>query len=82
MAYKYREVKCPWCDHVFMWNKNSGEGLIFHWYRLKETEEFVEEAKCPKCGEEMIVLENIFTGIDKDDDRIERVKGVNDIPLF
>ena len=79
MRYEYREVKCPWCDHVFMWNKNSGEGLLFHSYKLKSTEEPVEEAKCPKCGMEMIVLEHIFTGIDKDDDRIEKILGQKDI---
>ena len=37
MAYKYREVQCPWCDHVFMWNKNGREGLILYLYKLKET---------------------------------------------
>lgn len=31
MPYQFREVKCPWCDHVFMWTKDRREGLIIHW---------------------------------------------------
>lgn len=23
MSYQFREVKCPRCDHVFMWNKDG-----------------------------------------------------------
>ena len=78
MAYEYREVKCPWCEHIFMWNKDGREGLIIHEYRLKETGKFVEKAKCPKCDMDMIVLEHILEGIDTKDDRIETicVKGI------
>lgn len=79
MNYVFREVKCPWCDHVFMWNKNSGEGLVFHMYKLKETREYVETAKCPKCEMEMIVLDHVFEGIDVSDDRIETVDSVRKI---
>ena len=79
MNYVFREVKCPWCDHVFMWNKNSGEGLVFHMYKLKETREYVEIAKCPKCEMEMIVLDHVFEGIDVSDDRIETVDSVRKI---
>ena len=70
MSYKYREVKCPWCDHVFMWDKNGGEGILVQRYRLKSTGEPVKEAKCPQCGMKMVVLEHVFTGIDKEDDEI------------
>jgi len=73
MIYEYREVKCPWCDHVFMWNKNAREGLVLHKFRLKSTGEPVEDANCPQCGMKMIVLEHTFTGIDIDDDRIKRI---------
>ncbi len=73
MRYEYREVKCPWCDHVFMWNKNGREGLVVHEYKLKETGEYVETAKCPKCAMEMIVLPHILEGIDIDDERIETI---------
>lgn len=78
MAYRYREVKCPWCDHIFMWNKDGREGLVIHEYRLKETGEFVEKTKCPKCDMDMVVLEHSLEGIDTKDDRIE-VIGVRGI---
>lgn len=78
MKYEYRQVKCPWCEHVFMWNNNEREGLIVHLYRLKETKKYVEEAKCPKCQEKMLVLPHILEGIDTDDERIE-VIGVRGI---
>lgn len=71
MVYEYREVKCPWCDHIFMWNKNGNEGLTIHEYRLKENGKLVEKTKCPKCDMDMIVLEHILEGIDTKDDRIE-----------
>ena len=45
---------------------------------LKETGEFVEKAKCPKCDMDMIVLDHILEGIDTQDDRIE-VIGVRGI---
>ncbi len=73
MTYKYREVKCPWCDHVFMWNENGGEGLILHEYRFKETGKLAEKAKCPKCSMNMIVMEHVLEGIDIQDDRIEAI---------
>jgi len=70
MTYEYREVKCPWCGHVFMWNKN-GFDITIHEYRLKETGEVVKRTTCPKCSMEMIVMEHILEGIDIKDDRIE-----------
>ena len=79
MSYQFREVKCPWCDHVFMWTKDRREGLIIHWQKLKKTGEFVEEAKCPKCASKMIVWEHILEGIDFDDERVEKIDGINEI---
>lgn len=73
MTYKYREVKCPWCDHTFMWSADSREGLIIHEYRLKESGQFVEKTKRPKCSEDMLVLEHILEGIDTNDNRIEKI---------
>ena len=64
-----------------MWNKHGQEGLVFHEYRLKETGEYVEQAVCPKCELDMVVLEHIFEGIDKKDDRIEDTT-VRDIFLY
>ena len=78
MAYKYREVKCPWCDHIFMWSADVREGLIIYEYRLKESGKLVEKAKCPKCSEDMLVLEHILEGIDTNDNRIEK-RGISRI---
>ncbi len=78
MGYEYREVQCPWCYHIFMWNKYGSEDLVFHRYRLKETGEDVDTAKCPKCGMEIIVLDHILKGIDVDEDRVEKNVGVFD----
>ena len=71
MKYEFRDVKCPWCEHVFMWNKSHGEWLVFHLYRLKESGKYVPKAKCPKCGMEMLVLEHVLEGIYPNDDRVE-----------
>ena len=73
MPYEYREVKCPWCDQIFMWNKTGGEGLLVYEYRLKSTGEYVARAKCPSCEMDMIVLDHILAGIAVDDDRLERI---------
>ena len=71
MKYEFREVKCTWCGHVFMWNKNAIVTILTHMYRFKETGEMAEEAKCPKCEKTMIVLDKVFEGVDTRDDRIE-----------
>ena len=73
MKYEYREVKCPWCDHVFMWNKDGGEGTVIHEYKLKSTGEYVEKTKCPSCEMDMLVVEHILSGIDTDDEMVEKV---------
>lgn len=41
--------------------------------RLKESRELVQKAKCPKCSEDMLVLEHILEGIDTNDNRIEKI---------
>ena len=74
MAYRYREVKCPWCDHTFMWNRDGREGIIIPEYRLKENGEYVEKVRCPKCNMDMIVLEHILEGIDIQDERVESIR--------
>lgn len=70
MAYEYREVKCPWCNHVFMWNKHGREGLLHYEYRLKGNGKLLEKTKCPKCTMEMLVLDHVLEGIDTKDDRV------------
>ena len=73
MKYEYREVKCPWCEHIFMWNKNGRENHILCLYKLKETGQYIEEAKCPKCNKKILVLDDVLEGIDIDDNRIEHI---------
>lgn len=70
MKYVYREVKCPWCGHIFMWKKYEREGCCIVEYIFKPTGEYVEETKCPKCSEHMFVVDDIFIGLDKNDNRI------------
>lgn len=71
MAYRYREVKCLWCNHIFMWRNDGRKSHPTSEYRIKETGESVETAKCPKCDADMFVMEHILEGIDANDDRIE-----------
>ena len=73
MAYNFRKIKCLWCDHVFMWQEESGEGLIIHEYRLKDTKQLVSKCTCPKCNEELLVIPNKYEAIDIDDERIEKI---------
>lgn len=58
MAYKYREVLCPMCDHRFMFNNTSnptyekiGDAAVYF------------EAKCPKCAELMLVSNDKQEGL-------------------
>ena len=74
MGYEYREVKCPWCDHIFMWNKHPG-GLVIHNYIIKETGEYLKEAECPKCSEVIVVREHVLEGYTKDDGIVEHLQG-------
>lgn len=70
MGYRFREVKCPYCEHVFMWG-NLSEGLVRrHEYKSKETGELLEQTRCPKCDIEMVILEHVLEGVDSDDERI------------
>ena len=70
MTYRFREVKCPWCDHVFMWSRDGREGPFLWQYMLRVTGKPVETATCPMCGNEVAVLEGIFEAINVVDDRI------------
>lgn len=70
MAYGYRDVKCPWCGHVFTWNQRGDNTAFTQEYRLKETKEPLEEVKCPKCEMEMLVQDHVLEGIDTEDERV------------
>lgn len=71
MSYKFREVKCPWCGHIFMWNETEREGIVIHHYILKENGEYLGNPKCPKCDIDMVVLDHVLEGIDPKDERVE-----------
>ena len=73
MEYGYRLVKCPWCDHAFMWNKTGWESSLLPKNRLKDTKEYVSDTKCPKCGERLLVLPGVLVGAFMDDARVEPV---------
>lgn len=77
MGYEYREVVCPWCDHRFMWNKTGG-GLKLHEYICIDTGEYADKTVCPKCANEMVVLEHVLNGVFKDDKRL-KVYGIRGI---
>ena len=70
MAYGYRDVKCPWCGHTFMWDQRGDNTAFTQEYRLKETKEPLEEVKCPKCEMEMLVQDHILIGMDPEDERV------------
>ncbi len=55
----------------YLCGKNSGKNVLLHWYRLKSTGELAGEIKCPQSRIKVIVLDYIFTTIERDDDRIE-----------
>lgn len=75
-GYEYRIVKCPWCEHVFMWDMSDTKrrpwGII---YRFIETGEHVYATKCPKCNKDMVVLNHVLEGIDMKDNRVELISG-------
>ena len=67
--YESREVKCPWCDHVFMWIKHTDRSLNCVEYTSKETGKIVGMAKCPSCNKEMLVEDHVLIGYDPKDER-------------
>ena len=73
MAIEYREVKCFDCGHIFIWNKGEFELPIIYEYRLKITKEMLWKAKCPCCGQEMVVREHVLEGISIGDDSVEAI---------
>ena len=70
---QYRNVQCPYCDHVFMFHKDPGEwGFGRYPYRMKDTGEPLWNAVCPKCGEELLVKEHELLAMDSNDERVEK----------
>lgn len=71
MGYECREVMCYKCKHIFMWiNENE---VILYEYRLKDNNELIHLAACPKCDTSMLVLPHVLEGIPEDSDRVVRM---------
>lgn len=72
--YKCRQVRCPLCTHVFMWLENADSlNKSYVIYRIKGTQEDLMSAICPKCNCEMVVPNNLLTGIDIKNEIVEKV---------
>lgn len=68
--YKYRQVQCPKCDHIFMWLEGP-TGTSYCLYRRKGENEELHNTTCPKCNLEMVVPSNSIKGIDINDSSVE-----------
>lgn len=68
--YKYRQVRCPKCRHVFVW-LNEPTGTSYRTYRRKGFDEELYSTTCPKCNLEIAVPLDTLDGIDIDDTAIE-----------
>ncbi len=69
--YKCRHVKCPCCNHVFMWIEYGDLPASYCVYRRKGVDEELGSTHCPKCNCEMIIPNNVEIGISVEDESIE-----------
>jgi endogenous inhibitor of DNA gyrase (YacG/DUF329 family) len=76
--YKYRQVKCPRCKHIFMW-LDAPMGASYCLYRRRGSEEELYSTTCPKCNLEMIVPGNVIEGIDINCEAVELFSTVRGI---
>jgi len=77
--YKWRQVKCPLCDHIFTWQEESYTGSSCDIFKRKGIDEKLESACCPKCNFEMVVVNDLLEGIDILDKEIERRPAIRGI---
>jgi len=71
MPYKYKEIECPKCAHIFMWsNAERTNESVWYEYRLIGKSDLLNQAKCPKCGAGMVLLPDIRIGISIEDERL------------
>lgn len=68
LQYEFREVQCYKCKHTFMWQRADGEST--HAYCWKDTNVYLDLAKCPKCDNEMLIVPHTLEGIPKDTEGI------------
>lgn len=60
MGYKYREVSCPICKRKFMWGSDPNE---YKYYRIRGTNEWAGQAKCPTCNRYLAVINGKLDGV-------------------
>lgn len=74
MVYKYREVECPKCAHIFMWSdaERTNESAWYE-YRLKDKDGLLNHTKCPQCGVGMALQPDSKLGISFDDERLVKI---------
>lgn len=68
MGYKCREVMCNKCKHIFMWMTQEKEMLYI--YQLKDNDEILDLATCPRCGLSMLLLPYTLEGISEDSENV------------
>lgn len=71
MMYKYRQVECPLCGHIFMWIEYADLPPSYNVYRRKGIDEELGSTHCPKCNCEMIVPSELSTGISVENESVE-----------
>ena len=69
--YKYKEVRCPKCNHIFVWLEQP-QGNSYCLYRRKGYEEEMFSTTCPNCSLEMVIPSESHNGIDIRDDMVEQ----------
>ena len=69
-GYKFKEVRCPSCGHVFTWLEMP-PGNSYCVYRRKGVDEELFSTVCPQCNLEIVVPDGSHEGISIEDSNIE-----------
>lgn len=69
--YKYRQIECPLCGHIFMWIEYADLPPNYNVYRRKGVDEELGSTHCPKCNCGMIVSNDSKRGISVEDEVVE-----------
>ena len=77
--YRFMEIECPNCKHIFVWLEHTYKGTRYNLYRRKGYNEALESTVCPNCNMEMAVLKDKHSGINIEDSSIEVADSVHGI---
>ena len=77
--YKYRQVQCPLCNHIFMWIEHADLPTSYNVYGRKGMDEGLGSTHCPKCNCEMIVPSDVTIGVSIEDENVELIGTVRGI---